>query len=92
VTKASFQLSAVVAAGFREPVAEGVPQVMGAKDPEVAFAVGGLGVVDTAYLPTIVLTDRGKSRPPGRRAAMEDAARNSASLCSSVSPGRSVSR
>jgi hypothetical protein len=51
VTEASFQLSPVVAAGFREPVAEGVPQVVGAKNPEVAVAVGGLGVVDTAYLP-----------------------------------------
>jgi hypothetical protein len=33
-----------------EPVAEGVPKIVGAEDPEVAFAVGGLGVVDTAYL------------------------------------------
>jgi alcohol dehydrogenase YqhD (iron-dependent ADH family) len=51
VTEASFQFSPVVAAGFREPVAEGVPQVVRAEDPEMALAVGGLGVVDTAYLP-----------------------------------------
>jgi len=49
VAEASFQLNPIVAAGFREPVAKGVPQVVGAKDPEVAFTVRGLGVVDTAY-------------------------------------------
>lgn len=47
MTKASFQLSPIVAAGF-ELVAEGVPQVVGAKDPETAVAVSGLGVVETA--------------------------------------------
>jgi hypothetical protein len=51
VAEASFQLSPIVAAGFREPVAEGVPQVVRAEDPEMAVPVGGLGVVDAAYLP-----------------------------------------
>jgi hypothetical protein len=47
VTEAPFQLSSVVAAGLREPVAEGVPQVLEPDDPEVA--VGGLGAMDAAY-------------------------------------------
>jgi excinuclease ABC subunit A len=39
----------------------------------------------------MVLTDRGESRPPGRRVAMVEAVRNKASLWSSTSPERSWS-
>src|SRR5271154_410415 len=48
VAKASLQSGPVVAAGLREPVAEGVAEVVGAKCAEVAGVVGGLGVVDAA--------------------------------------------
>ena len=55
----------------------------------MSLAVGDLGVMDAADLATMVLIERGDSRPPGRRAPIEEAARKSASLWLSVSPGRS---
>ena len=54
----ALEFGAVVAGGFREPVSEGVPQVVGAQDAELAFAAGGFGVVEAADL-----ADDGVDRP-----------------------------
>ena len=58
MAESSFKFGPVVAAGLGEPVSEGVPEVVGAQDAEMAFPVGGLGVVEV---------DRGDSLPVEHR-------------------------
>lgn len=48
VSEAPLEFGAVVPGGFREPVPEGVAQVVRPERAELAFAVGDLGVVEAA--------------------------------------------
>jgi hypothetical protein len=65
VTEAPFELGPVVAAGLREPVSEGVAKVVRAKNPEMAFAVGGLSVMDAADLADDGVDRPGREPPAG---------------------------
>ena len=88
VTEAALELGAVVPGGFREPVPEGVTMCRRSCGRSVP-SWRSRSVTSASWRrpisPTMVLIDRGESRPPRRRALIELAARNRASVWSSVS-------